>query len=165
MKIETARKRLEMQGFIGLTDDEIRQFNYWLRLAPALCLTWVAVGLAYGSPVVLAMLVPFAFLGGVSDGHPFDMIYNHGVRHLLGRPELPDYGSPRRFACLMASVVLSLTAILFATGLNMAAYVVGASMIVMATVQVTTGFCMPSKIYRSLFGDPATQGATRRRRA
>ena len=162
MKIETARKRLELQGFVGLSDDEVMQFNYWLRLAPAICLAWVAVGVGYASPVMIAMLVPFAFLGGVSDGHPFDMIYNHGIRHLLGRPELPDYGPPRRFACLMASVVLSLTAILFAVGMNFAAYVLGGLMIVMATVQVTTGFCMPSALYRRLFGSVA-YGVDRRR--
>ena len=155
MRIEIARRRLEMQGFLSLSDDEVRVFSYWLRLAPALCLAWVAVGVAYASPVILGMLVPFAFLGGVSDGHPFDVIYNHGIRHLVGLPELPDYGRPRRFACLMATAVLSLAAILFAVGLDVAAYVVSGFMILMAMVQVTTGFCMPSKLYRLLFHEPA----------
>jgi hypothetical protein len=150
--IGTARRRLEMQGFVGLSDEEIRQFNYWLRLSPALCLIWVATGVYLGSPILLAVLVPFAFLGGMTDGHPFDAIYNHGIRHWIGRAELPDYGPPRQFACLMASVMISSTALLFAFGYSTAGYALGGLMIVVASVQVATGFCMPSKIYGLLFG-------------
>ena len=36
--------------------------------------------------------MPFAALGGILPGHPFDVLYNHGLRHLLGTPTLPRYG-------------------------------------------------------------------------
>ena len=146
------RQRIETQGFLGLTDTEVMQFNYWLRLAPGLCVVWIAIGVVNASPIILGMLVPFAFLGGVSDGHPFDVIYNHGIRHLLGLPELPDYRAPRRFACLMATTVLSTTAILFAVGLYIPAYMLGGAMMMMATTNVLTGICGPAVIYGRLFG-------------
>ena len=146
------RQRIEVQGFLDLSDIEILQVNYWLRLAPGLCLVWIAIGVVNASPIILGMLVPFALLGGLSDGHPFDVIYNHGIRHLMGLPELPDYRAPRRFACLMASTVLSTTAILFAFGLNVPGYLLGGAMMMMATTNVLTGICGPAVLYGRLFG-------------
>lgn len=148
----TARKRLEMQGFEGLSDEEVRQFNYWLRLAPAICLVWTTVGVALASPVILGALVPFALLGGLGDGHPFDVIYNRGIRYWLGRPALPKYRAPRRFACFMASASLTTTAIMFAIGVSVVGYALGGLMMTMMSIMVTTGFCMPSKMYGKLFG-------------
>jgi hypothetical protein len=152
MKIETARKRLEIQGFFGLTDEEVTQFNYWLRLSPAICLIWIGVGVYFASPWILGMLVPFEFLGGMSKGHPFDMLFNYGIRHVLGLPELPDYGVPRRFAFVMGSVMTGVTATLFALGANTAAYVIGGLMMSVASIQVTTGLCGPAVIFGLLFG-------------
>lgn len=151
--LATARKRLEIQGFMGLDDDEVSEFNYWLRLAPAICLIWIVTGVIFGSPLVLALLVPFEFLGGMTKGHPFDAIYNHGIRHVLGLRELPDYGVPRRFAFLMASTMTTITAALFALGLSTLAYVLGGMMMLVASMQVVTGLCGPAVIYRLLF-DP-----------
>jgi hypothetical protein len=150
--LETVRKRLEMQGFFGLSDTEVIQFNYWLRLAPAICLAWTAVGVYFASPVILGLLVPFALLGGLNDGHPFDVFYNRGIRYLLGQPRLPVYGRPRRFACFMASASLATTAITFALGVDVVGYALGGLMVVMMSIMVTTGFCVPSKIYGKLSG-------------
>ncbi len=36
----TTRRRIEAQGFVGLDDDTLAQINYWLRLAPAICMIW-----------------------------------------------------------------------------------------------------------------------------
>ena len=159
MKMETMRQRIEAQGFLGLTDLEIRQANPWLRLAPGLCALWIAIAVVNASPIALAMLVPFAFLGGVSDGHPFDVIYNHGIRHLLGLPELPDYQAPRRFACLMATTALTTTAIFFAVGFNAGGYILGGAMTMMATTNVLTGICGPAVLYGRLFGSPKAAAA------
>ena len=80
MNTETLRKRIEMQGFTGLSDAEVRQINYPLRLAPAICMVWTALGVVLGSPLVLAALVPFALAGALFEGHPFDALYNYGLR-------------------------------------------------------------------------------------
>lgn len=146
------RQRIEAQGFLGLSDDKIVEFNYWLRLAPGLCAVWIAIGVINASPLILAALVPLALAGGLTSGHPFDVIYNRGIRHLLGRPELPEYQMPRRFACLMASTVLTTTAVLFAVGWNVPAYALGVAMTLMASTNVITGICGPAVMYGRLLG-------------
>jgi hypothetical protein len=48
----TARRRIEAQGFVGLDDNSLSQINYWLRLAPANCMIWTAMGTALASPAI-----------------------------------------------------------------------------------------------------------------
>ena len=152
--LQTLRRRIEAQGFTCLTNDEVKALDPWFRFAPAMCLSWVSCGVVLGSPTILAALFPFALLGGILTGHPFDVIYNHGIRHLLRTPELPPYARPRRFACLMASVMIASTAAAFYLGYPLPGYVIGGLMIAMASVQVATGFCVPSLIYNLIFGRP-----------
>src|SRR5262249_58212446 len=38
------RDRIEAQGFVGLDDRTLSRINYWLRLAPAICMAWTAIG-------------------------------------------------------------------------------------------------------------------------
>ena len=68
----TVRERIQAQGFCGLD----AQINYPLRLSPAICMVWVAVGTALASPTILWALAPFAALGAILPGHPFDVLYN-----------------------------------------------------------------------------------------
>src|SRR5688500_9175143 len=102
----TARHRIEAQGFVGLDDQTASQINHWLRLSPAICMLWTAVGTALQSAAVLWWLVPFAALGAILPGHPFDLLYTYGVRHLVRGPRLPRYPLPRRLACLLATIML-----------------------------------------------------------
>ena len=87
----TVRERVEAQGFLGLEDGLVCRINYWLRLAPAICMAWAAVGTALQSATVLWWLVPFAALGALLPGHPFDLLYTYGLRRLVGGPPLPRY--------------------------------------------------------------------------
>lgn len=146
------RNRVEAQGFVRLKDEEIRQINYWLRFSPAICMTWTAIGVVLASPLILWALVPFALLGGVLRGHPFDVLYNHGLRHIFKTPPLPRYGLPRRFACLLASAMISTAALAFQFGAPVIGYAVGGFMVAAAFTNVSTGFCIPSFIYGLIFG-------------
>jgi hypothetical protein len=110
------RARLEMQGFVGLNDRRLAESRPWLRLAPAICATWATLGTIVASPVLLWALVPFAALGALRRSHPFDALYNYGLRHLLGTRRLPAYGPPRRVACGVATVWLAATAAAFGSG-------------------------------------------------
>ena len=149
--VEQIRRRIELQGFSGLTDQRLAEIDPWLRLAPAICMVWVAAGTALGSAAVLWTLVPFAFLGAVLRGHPFDIIYNHWARHLLDEPRLPSHGAPRRFACGVAAVWLALTGVAFFLGSDAIGYALGATIVVLAGVTVTTGYCLPSALYQCVF--------------
>lgn len=150
--IATLRTRIQAQGFCGLDDATYQQINYPLRLSPAICMVWAAVGTALASPVILWGLVPFAALGGILPTHPFDIVYNHGLRFMFKTPALPPYPMRRRFACLMATVMLVASALGFQVGMPMVGYIVGWSLVAAAFVNVSTGFCVPSFIYRLVFG-------------
>ena len=148
----TVRERIQAQGFCGLDDATYAQVNYPLRLSPTLCMVWAAVGTVLASPTILWTLAPFSALGAILPGHPFDVLYNYGLRHLLGTPGLPRYGVRRRFACALATIMVSAAAWGFQAGVPMAGYVVGWSLVAAAFVNVSTGFCIPSFMVRIFFG-------------
>ncbi len=157
--IETIRANIQAQGFCGLDDETYRQIDLPLRLAPAICMTWVAVGSAMGSPLVLGALLPFAFLGALLPGHPFDVIYNHGIRHLTGGPRLPRYTARRRFTCAMGTVMIATAAGLMLTGNPLAGSLVGWSLAAAAFVNVSTGFCIPGFLAKLTLGPVDCSGA------
>jgi hypothetical protein len=140
------RKLIEMQGFGG-SDAEMAEYGPWLRLAPAICMVWVGVATALASALGLALLLPFAVLGAVLPGHPFEVVYTHGVRRITGGARIPTYGAPRRFACVVASVWILAATICFAVGWTTAGYVLGGAMVCAAAIPTFTGFCLPSFIY------------------
>jgi uncharacterized protein DUF4395 len=148
----TVRERIQAQGFCGLDDRTCAQINYPLRLSPAICMVWAAVGTVLASSTILWALVPFAALGAILPGHPFDVLYNYGLRHLLGTPALPRYGARRRFACALATIMLIAAAWGFQASMPVVGYSVGWALVAAAFVNVSTGFCIPSFIARIFFG-------------
>jgi len=150
--ISTIRERIQAQGFCGFDDATYAQFNYPLRLSPTICMIWAAIGTALASPTILWALVPFAALGGILKTHPFDIFYNHGLRYVYKTPPLPPYTIRRRFACIMATVMLVAVAWSFQSGMPMVGYIVGWSLVAAAFVNVSTGFCVPSFIVCIFFG-------------
>jgi hypothetical protein len=149
-RTQRMRRQVEMQGFTGLSDQDLWDLNYWLRLSPFLCAVWAGAGTLLGSPALLWALAPFAAAGALLRGHPFDAIYDHVVRHLLGSPRIPRYGRPRRFACGLATLWLLGTGWAFHAGLPALGRVLGFFMVGVQAVQVTTGLCLPSLTYQRL---------------
>ncbi len=80
----TTRRRLEIQGFCDIDDQTLAATAPWLRLAFALCAVLAAAGTILASPVFLYALVPVAVLAAVFPVHPFDLIYNYGLRYFTG---------------------------------------------------------------------------------
>lgn len=152
-------QRIQAQGFCGLDDETCARINYPLRLAPAICMVWVGLGTALSSPTILWALAPFAALGAILPGHPFDVIYNHALRRVLGTPALPRYGFRRRFACALATVMIIAAAWGFQAGRDTVGYIAGSSLAAAAFVNVSTGFCIPSFIVRIFFGPVAPDDA------
>ncbi len=145
--IALARERIQAQGFCGLDDAVYSQINYPLRLSPAICMVWAAVGTSLASATILGFLIPFALLGAILPRHPFDVIYNHGFRYLLGTPELPRYPVRRRLACVYpATLMLSIAALGFHAGMPMVGYIAGSLIVAAAFVNVSTGFCVPKSV-------------------
>lgn len=148
----TNRKRLEIQGFTGMDDEILSEVAPWLRFSPAVCAVLMGLGTALASPLILWALVPIAALGAIFRVHPFDLIYNHGLRYLTGTRPLPLNRAPRRFACGLAAVWLAATALAFQTGALLIGYVLGGVLTLVALIVSTTDFCIPSLIYGVLFG-------------
>ncbi len=67
--------------------------------------------------------------GGLLPGHPFDLLYTYGLRLLVGGPPLPRYPLPRRFACLLATFMLSGAAWSFQTGMPLLGHIFGWSLV------------------------------------
>lgn len=154
-RLSTAtRRRLDIQGFEAVDDATLAPVAPWLRLAFGLCAVIGGVGTALASPQILLMLVPIAALAAALPVHPFDIFYNHGIRHLTGTGPLPRRGAPSRFACGMGAVWLLPTAWLFYTGHLTAGYVLGGSLTCVAVLVSATDICIPSLMFRSVFGFP-----------
>lgn len=148
----TLRHRLDIQGYACESDATLAQTQLWLRMSPALCATIAGIGTALASPAILWGLMVFAGLGAVLTFHPFDLIYNLGVRRLTGAAELPRNGAPRRFACAMASVWLLTTGGLFYANFDIAGYLLGGALVAVAGLITVSHICIPSLVYRALFG-------------
>ena len=150
----TLRHRLDIQGYACESDATLARTQLWLRMSPALCAVIAAVGTALALPAVLWGLMVFAALGAILPFHPFDLIYNLGVRGGTGAAALPRNGAPRRFACGMASVWLLATGGLFYGGFDVAGYVLGGALVAVAALITVSHICIPSMVYRALFGSP-----------
>lgn len=153
------RGRLETQGFNCPDDPAFAAVVPWIRFSPALCTVWIVIGTALGSPGILAVLVPFAAAGAIHDRHPFDYLYNLGVRRVTDTEPLPRNGAPRRFACGVAAVWLTLTATAFVFEPPIVGYALGAVIAVVGAIVSTTHFCIPSTIYRLLVRRPSSTTA------
>ena len=154
----TIRRRLEIQGFVGLDDATLAELAPWLEFSPMLCTLLIGLGTVRASAVILGALVPIAVLGAVFPVHPFDVLYNYGVRHLTGTRPLPPNGPPRRFACGLAAVWLTATAWAFGTGAHAVGSILGGVLTAVAAIVSVSHFCLPSLLYTLLFGRSKSTG-------
>lgn len=155
-----AHERLRTQGYVDVDEATLAEVEPWLRWSPAICTTIVIAGTALASEWMLWALVPFALIGALTSRHPFDYVYNLGVRRLTGTAPLPEHRAPRRFACGMAAAWITLTGTAFAAGAPAAGYVLGGMLAAVATLVSVTHFCIPSTIYGLLFGKPVGRGTS-----
>ncbi len=153
------RRRLDIQGFDTVDVDELAPVAPWLRLSFGLCTLLGGLGTALASPTILLVLTPVAALAAASPVHPFDLIYNYGIRHLTGTGPLPRRGVPTRVGCGLGAVLLLVTAWAFSAGHLVVGYALGGMMTSVVLLVSTTDICIPSMIYRSIFGWPRARDA------
>jgi hypothetical protein len=153
-------RRLHTQGFTAVDEDRLAEVKSWLRLAPALCAISAATGVALHSPPILFALAVTALLGAILSFHPFDLIYNYGLRFLVRKRSLPPNGAPRRFACGVAAVWLIVTALIISGGEMTAGYILGVMFVAVAGLVSTTDICIPSIIFNFFAGAMRSRRAT-----
>jgi len=138
-------QNLATQGY-HLTDDERRKLRLGLRFPTAFCLGLVITALALESPVMLIVLSGIGVVAGFTQRHPFDHLWNHGLRHLFVAPALPPNPRRRRHAFKLATAWLLTVAGLFAAGLDTAALVLGGALVAVCGLVTATNFCIPSTL-------------------
>ena len=147
----TCKRRLHVQGYQKYSDQELNEYKYGIRFAYALCITLVVVGLIFTSIPVLAFTTLIAFAGAFPPNHPFDYLYNYGVRHVFGKPKMPPRSNQGRFACGIASVWLAVTIYLLYNNQMLAGNIFGAALFAVGALVTTTDICIPSMIYNAIF--------------
>jgi hypothetical protein len=134
---------LATQGY-GLAASERRGLAIGLRFPTAVCLGLVTVGLVLESPILLGALSLVGLAAGFTARHPFDYLWNHGVRHLLGAPPVPPNPTRRRHAFKVATAWLLVLTALFAAGLSTAALALGAMLLAACAAVTVFNLCIPS---------------------
>jgi hypothetical protein len=147
----TCKRRLHAQGYQNYSDKELNDYKYGIRFAYGLCITLVALGLIFTSIPLLSFVALVALAGAFPPNHPFDYLYNNGVRQLLNKPKLPPRSNQGRFACGIASVWLAATIYLLYNNYLIAGNILGASLFAVGALVTTTDICIPSLIYNAIF--------------
>jgi hypothetical protein len=145
------RRRLNVQGFCDLDDESLAPVAPWLRMAFGMCALLAGAGTALASPPILWFLTAIATLAALFPVHPFDLIYNHGIRYLRNTGPLPKRRIQSRFACGLGAVWLVATAWAFQSGLPTVGYVLGGMLTGIAVLVSTTDICIPSMIFNAIF--------------
>ncbi|MGI8715923.1 MAG: DUF4395 family protein [Solirubrobacteraceae bacterium] len=128
-----------------LSDAERSELWLALRFSTGRCLPLVAVALALESFVVVFALAGISVIASFSTRHPFDHLWNHGVRHLLGGPPLPPNPPRRRHAFQVATVWLVVVGALLAADAPLVALALDGLLVAACATATATNLCLPSE--------------------
>jgi hypothetical protein len=140
------QRNLTTQGYC-LTDTERRELAVGLRFSTGLCLSLVVVALVLQSAVMAFALTGVGLVASFASRHPFDHVWDHAVRRLVGGPRLPESPRQRRDAFKVATMWLLAVAVLLATGATAVALVLGGLLLAACMVVTTTNLCLPSETF------------------
>jgi hypothetical protein len=138
------RENLTTQGY-SLSDSARRELWLGLRFSTGLCLGLVVIALALQSAAMVLALVPIGALAGFTARHPFDYVWNHAVRHVVGGPPLPPNPARRRHAFKLATVWLAGVGVLLAAGPTTVGLVLGGLLVGACATVTATNLCLPSE--------------------
>ena len=158
------RRRLEIRGISVSDDAEFTRLVPWMRTTFVLCAALIAIGTALAFTPLLWAMVPIAALGAALPVHPFDLIYNYGIRRFTHTRRLPSNGAPTRFSCAVAGLWIAGTALAFTAGIPWLGYTLGGLLTVVGGIVSVTHFCIPSAIYQIITGNGAIVPAALPRR-
>lgn len=148
---ETRICRLKAQGYLNYSDSEISELAFGHRFAFIICGSIVALGVATANIPILAAMTLVAFGGVILPYHPFDYLYNYGLRWMMNKPKLPPRSKQLKFTCAVATAWLLGTVFLFYSNHMVAGYIAGGLLFTVAFIVSTTDFCIPSTIYNFIF--------------
>lgn len=145
------RSRLEAQGFCRLDDATLEKLAPWMRWTYTLGTLITAIGVVTMSPIVVWALAAITSVAIFLPFHPFDLLYNFGVRYLTGTEPFPNSGPQRRFVFGVATVSLVAIGWAFYVGATIVGVALGVTLMVVGILASTTNFRIPSFIYNCVF--------------
>lgn len=148
----TVRSRLEAQGFYGLDDKTLAELSPWMRWTYTLGTLVTLFGVVLTSPVVLWVLAAITSVGIFLPFHPFDLLYNYGMRFLTRTEPFPNSGPQRHFVFVVATVWLVTTGWAFYISADIVGITLGVLLILVGGLASTINFCIPSFIYNTVVG-------------
>lgn len=148
----TVRSRLEAQGFYGLDDKTLAELSPWMRWTYSLGTLVTLFGVVLTSPVVLWVLAAITSVGIFLPFHPFDLLYNYGMRFLTRTEPFPNSGPQRHFVFVVATVWLVTTGWAFYISADIVGITLGVLLILVGGLASTINFCIPSFIYNTVVG-------------
>jgi len=148
----TVRSRLEAQGFCGLNDETLAELAPWMRWTYTLGTLVTLIGVVLASPGALWVLAAITSVGIFLPFHPFDLLYNYGMRYLTRTGPLPSSGPQRHFVFVVATVWLIATGWAFYVGADIVGITLGVLLLFVGGLASTTNFCIPSFIYNTVAG-------------
>jgi len=140
------RGNLTTQGYC-LSDTERRELAVGLRFSTGLCLCLVIVALVLPSPLMVFAMSGIGLIAGFGARHPFDHVWNHGVRRFIGGPELPPTPPRRRDAFKVGTAWLLIVGTLLAAGVSTVALVLGGTLAAACATLTATNLCLPSETF------------------
>lgn len=152
-RTQKSLNRLELRGMKVSTDPEFLKMAPWVRVTCAFCVTFVAIGTIFAFTPLLWTMVVVAGIGAITPRHPFDAVYNYGIRRWTGTRPLPKNSAPARFASGFGATWIAAVAVAFDTGNTTLATILGFAFVAAASHVVVTQLCPPSMLYQFLFGD------------
>lgn len=144
-------KRLKIQDYCGMSDKRLSELAFGNRFAYILCSFLVFIGVVLANIPLLCAMMLIALYGVLLPYHPFDYIYNHGLRKVLNKPELPPRSLQIKFACSIATIWLAIAIGLFFLDFMTAGYICGGILFSLAFTVSTTDICILSLLYNYLF--------------
>ena len=96
MEKNHTRKYLQIQGF-NLDDDALAEIGPWMRWPYVFCASILTVGVVLASPWIIWSLAAIAISTVFLPSHPFNYVYNYGVRRLTGTRALPPGTAQGKF--------------------------------------------------------------------
>lgn len=143
--------RLRAQGYVAQTEEELSQLAFGIRFAYRGCTIILTSAIAVQSTALFSAMTIVAIVGIVSPNHPFDYIYNYFLRKWMNKPELPVRANQLKFACIIASIWLTIVIGLLSAGFTTAGLIMAIILVLVAALPSTIDYCIPSAIYNVLF--------------
>lgn len=148
---EFSRKHLSMQGYTGYSDEELTELKPGIRFAYIGCAKLVSSALFLQQPVFFLLAAAAGGLTLFLPYHPFDYIYNYGVRFFLRKPAVPPRPLASKLACFLVFVWLMGVYYLYTHGDQLLANLLATVLLVQAIIVGMMDVCMPSVLLHRLF--------------